>query len=155
MALTPTQLTALRSEIINDPTALGYAPHIASGSDNAIVDVLNLPRAGITIRRDNIMPNEVLEAIDTRDFATSITTTENSWFESVTQLRAIRLSLDDGNDTVVLGNLKRLLQNPGPQGSRARIVALSNRQGSRAEQLFGRNVTVTAEDVGLALTPRP
>lgn len=148
--LTPAQLQTLKTEINTDPTALGYAPFVVSGSDNAIADLLNLVRAGITIRRDNIMPNEVLEAIDTRDF-NSLTVAEASWFESVTQLRAIRLSLDDGSDTVVLGNLKRLLANPGAQGSRARVIALSNRSGSRAEQVLGRSVVVTSEDVAIAL----
>lgn len=148
--------TALRAEILNDPAGLGYALHVAAGSDNVIAGILNLVRASITIRRDNIMPAEVLEAIDIRDFVASPPgnpTLAASWFESVTQLRAIRLLNDDGSNTAVRGNLNRILNDV--QGSQARILALSNRQGSRAEQLFGRNTVITDADVGTALTPRP
>jgi hypothetical protein len=137
---------ALKNELVNDPTARGYA----GKQDNACTALLNEIQAGITIRRNDIAPNEVLEAIDTRDFQTTLATAECSWFESVTQLRTLRLSLDDGSDTLVLGNLKRLLQNPGPQLSRARVIALANRSGSRAEQLFGRGTVVTDADVGAA-----
>lgn len=137
---------ALKNELVNDPTARGYT----GKPDNQCTALLNELQGGITIRRTDIAPNEVLEAIDTRDFQGTLTTAECSWFESVTQLRSLRLSLDDGSDTLVLGNLKRLLANPGTQGSRARIIALANRQGSRAEQLFGRGTVVTDADVGAA-----
>jgi hypothetical protein len=46
-----------------------------------------------------------------------------------------------------------MLQNPGPQGSRARVDAIANRPGSRAEQLFLPGVRVTALDVARALRP--
>lgn len=137
---------ALKAELVNDPTARGYA----GKEDNVCTALLNEIQAGILIKRTDITPNEVLEAIDTRDFTSTNSASENSWFESLTQLRMIRFSLDDGSDTVVLGNLKRLLANPGPQGSRARVIALSTRAGSRAEQLFGRNTVVTDADIATA-----
>lgn len=142
----PLTVQQLKDELVNDPTARGYS----GKPDNQCTALLNEIQAGITIRRTDISPNEVLEAIDTRDFTLTNTTSENSWFESVTQLRMIRFTLDDGTDTVVLGNLKRLLQNPGGQGSRARVIALAIRAGSRAEQLWGRGTIITDVDVGAA-----
>jgi hypothetical protein len=142
----PFTVQQLKNELANDPTGLGYSGQ----PDNVCTGIINLARVGISIRRADISPGEVLEAIDTRDFTSSNTASENSWFESLTQLTRIRLSLDDGSDTVVLGNLKRLLQNPGPQGSRARVIALSNRQGSRAEQLWGAGTLITDADIGAA-----
>lgn len=34
----------LRTELTTDPTGLGYAEHIAAGSDNRIAELLNAPR---------------------------------------------------------------------------------------------------------------
>lgn len=143
MSLTQTQLVALKTEITTDPLALGYA----GKSDAEIADLLNLPRATITIRRANIAPNEVLEAIDSRDFDAAPNAIHVAWFESITQLRTIRLENDDGSATRALGNLRRLLQAADTQGSRTRLAALATRIGSRAEQLLGGGVTVTHIDV--------
>lgn len=141
--MTPAQLTILKTEITTDPLALGYA----GKSDAEIADLLNLLRATITIRRANIAPNEVLEAIDSRDFETAPNAIHVAWFESITQLRTIRLENDDGSATRALGNLRRLLQAADTQGSRTRLAALATRIGSRAEQLLGGGVVVTHIDV--------
>jgi len=101
--MTPSQLLVLKTEITTDPLALGYA----GKSDAEIADLLNLPRATITIRRANIAPNEVLEAIDSRDFETAPNAIHVAWFESITQLRTIRLENEDGSATRALGNLRR------------------------------------------------
>src|SRR4051794_17256051 len=37
----------LASEITNDPENVGYAPHVASGADTAVADLLNAPGWGI------------------------------------------------------------------------------------------------------------
>lgn len=135
---------ALKNEIANDPTALGYA----GKEDNAIAVLLNQVRATIQIKRDNIMPSEVLEAIDSRDFVASPNAGLVAWFESVTQLRAIRLIREDDTETTVLGNMRRLLTNSN--ASQTRVVALGKRDGSRAEQLFGANTIITDADVARA-----
>jgi hypothetical protein len=148
---------ALKTEIETDPNSYGYAAHVTSGSTQAIADLLNLARTGsnggpaITVRRTNIAASEVLEAIDNRDFEASLNAAHVAWFESVTQLPMLRLVNDDGSDTRILGNLKRFVQNPGPQGSRARLIAIADRAGSRAEQLFGSGTTVQSSDIAQAL----
>jgi len=136
----------LKTEITTDPQALGYA----GKSDSECADILNLIRATIIIRRDNIMPFEVLEAVDNRDFDTLITAAQIGLLQALAGQRALRIINDDGTDTRTLGNLRRMFQNPGPQGTRARLVDMANRDGSRAEQLFGTNTFITPSDVAQA-----
>lgn len=159
MALTTAQLEQLATEINTDPTAIGYAPHITSGSDNAIADLLNEPRAGITIRRQDISTKELYESIDVADYAalpsnpnaTQLSTERRflAWLSGLQALGRVRLQNDDGTDTPVVKNLLTMF--PAGSQTRARIIALATRLGSRAEQLFGANVAVTDDDVAKAL----
>ena len=43
---------ALKSEILSDPLALGYAGPASKGSDQALAGILNLPRGGGTFAAD-------------------------------------------------------------------------------------------------------
>jgi hypothetical protein len=151
----PISITGLRTEINNDPIGYGYAAIRATGDNQALVDALNLVRTGanggpaIQVKRLDINPQEVLEAVDTRDFKASPTTLEGSWFESVTQYPTIRLVAEDGTDTRIMANFKRVLQNTN--GSQSRVTALGIRNGSRIEQLFGTGSFVSLDDVRAAL----
>lgn len=142
---------ALKTELQTDPTGLGYAGPLGRGETQVVANLLNQPRQSITIRRSNIAPQEVLEVIDNRDFVTGPNAAHVAWFESVTQLPSLRLLNDDGTDTRVLGNLRRILENPGTQGSRARLLDVANRAGSRAEQLFGTDTFIQSSDITIAL----
>src|SRR5262245_34415251 len=106
----PLTLAALKTELQTDPTSLDYAPHIALGSTGALADILNLQQGSITVRRNDLTPAEVLEAIDNRDFEAAPNPAHVAWFESVTQLGRLRLVNEDGSNTRVLGNLRRILQ---------------------------------------------
>lgn len=151
--------TALKAELLSDPNAYGYAPLIAAGNDVGLAALLNEVRAGITIRRRDIAPQELLEAIDVRDFtmpAAIVTPTlAASWLESALQIQsgALRLLTDAGVATRVKGNLDRLLGNT--QGTQDRLNALAVRTGSRAEQLFGTDTRVTHQDIATALRQTP
>jgi hypothetical protein len=63
----------------------------------------------------------------------------------------MRLINDDGTDTRILGNIHDRLLVAGGQNSRSRLRALANRNGSRAEELWGRDTRVTDGDVETAL----
>jgi hypothetical protein len=156
---------ALRSELQADPAGLGYASHLAAGNHQALADLLNWPRDGvtappvagaptgaaITVRNPSISAADLLEAIDNRDFATSPNAAHVAWFESITQQRTtIALLNEDGSNNRVLGNLNRLITSD-TQGSRTRLLALATRRGSRAEQLWGPGTVVTIDDIGRAL----
>lgn len=148
-------LAALKTELTTDPNAYGYAPLIAAGNAEGLAALLNLRRAAITIRRTDVRPREVLEAIDLRDLTATPAQVNNqalaaSWFESVTQGDAtIRLSNDDGTDSLLKDNLDRLIGNTN--ASQTRLNAVARRDGSRAEQLWGRDAEVSYLDVGAAL----
>lgn len=140
----------LKTELQTDPAGLGYAGPFAAGDNTTCAAILNEVRQSITIRRRDISPQEVLEVIDNRDFIATPNAAHVAWFESVTQLSMLRLVNDDGTDTRVLGNLRRILDNPGAQNSRARLLDIANRAGSRAERLFGADTRVTNEDIAKA-----
>lgn len=150
----PVTIPELAAEIAADPLALGYAPHVASGNDQAIADLLNARRATISVKRPNCTPADLLEAIDIRDFAASpqgVTSVPlaQSYLESVTQFASIRLLNDNGQKSLIRKNIDRLVGDT--QGSQARLDAVAVRPGSRAEQLFGFDVPVTGSNVAQAL----
>lgn len=157
MALT---FAALKTEIQNDPNGYGYAQHVATGADSLIAEMLNLVRTGsnggaeILVGRPDITPSELLEAIDPRDFNPTPNNFANmtltgSWLESVLQFPSIPLLRADGTNNLIRGTLNRLLADGF--GSQARLNALSKRQGSRAEQLFGFGTSITPDHIARAL----
>lgn len=141
--------TTLKTELTTDPSSFGYAALITSGSDQRLADLLNQIRPAITVRRSDITPQEVLEAVALSDFAANLSVGQGSWFESTTQALLIRLLNDDGTDTRMLTNLVSLFTSNS--GTRTRLRAIANRPGSRAEQLFGTNTTISADDIAVAL----
>lgn len=157
--LTTTQIAALKTELNTDPRAYGYAADLASGNDAGLVAKLNLVRDGtnggpaVSVKRPDVKPTEILEAIDIRDFlATPGGVTNNTfasgWFESITQFPTVRLSNADGTKTTVRKNIDRMVADV--QGSQARLDAVAVRTGSRAEELFGFGATVTDTDIANA-----
>jgi hypothetical protein len=162
MAITP---AALRSELLSDPTSLGYAPLVAARDDQGLADLLNLPRDGtnggpaITVRRADIASRDIWEAIEVTDFpalsgnpsATQLSRERQylAWLSGLAAIPRVRLLNDDGSNTPVIANLQAMF--PGGSGTRARLTALAQRPGSRAEQLFGRDTFVTIADVAEAL----
>lgn len=153
MPLIGAQLTQLKTEATTDPTGLGLVTLWNTGNDDGLAAALNLPRATIVIRRTDVQPREVLMAIDVRDFQTNLTGTALSlaiaYFESVTQGEAdIRLSNDNNTDSLLKDNLDRLVTDTN--GSQTRLDAIARRQGSRAEQIWGRGASVDAADIGRA-----
>lgn len=151
----PIDDVALKAELQNDPQTYDYAALIASGDDTGLAALLNKIRDGtdgeaaILVRRRDVAPDELMEAIDTRDFKANPSVLEGSYLESVLQFRAITLSDDAGADTRTKDNLDRLILNTN--SSQTRLNALARRNGSRAEQLFGVDTTVSSDDIARAL----
>lgn len=117
------------------------------GADNTCADILNKIIVGNTVRRIDIKPSEIIGTIDDRDWIANLTSIQAAWFQSLTSDDIVTFQNSDGTDNNVLGNLKRMLQNPGPQLSRAAIIALSSRDGSRAEKLWGTGVIITSDNI--------
>lgn len=175
MALDLTLLALLSS---TDPRGYGFRQYITvehggtrPDSDGTqyqdVVDLWNEVRTGsnpgttptgdggqangiITIRRDDVTPNEILEVLDNRDFELSLTNMDVAYFRAVMGLMRIRLANPDGTNTRILGNLRRMLLNTDPQGSEARLLVVANRIGSYAEEKFGPGTRLTAQDLARA-----
>lgn len=142
----------LKNELLTDPLGLGYA----GKSDSQCADLINKVQAGPTppaiLIRADLTPAQLLDAIDTRDFVATpaIPQSDLTWFASVTQMPIVKLANDDGSNSRTAVNLTRMIQNPGTQGTFARLNALAKRNGSRAEQLFGPTTFVTPSDIATA-----
>jgi hypothetical protein len=140
-------LEQLQSELLADPSGLGYSALRTAHNYVGLAAAINLPRAGITFQRPNVSPLEILEAINVDDFVATANQQilMGSWFESLTQFPSIRVLKDNGDDTRVMTNIMKVLKNG--TASETRVRALSVRLGSRAEQIWGQGVTVTVADI--------
>lgn len=163
MSLTQAQLAALKTELQTDPRGYGYSA--ASRNDGAMSDKLKLVRDGtnigpaITIREESVFAKSLVEAIDVVDYTALPASPSNaqlsnerrflSWLACVTTRDNIRLLNDDGSDNTVIKNFKAMFA--AGTGTMTRLTALASRNGNRAEELFGRGVVVTIEEVGKAL----
>ena len=65
----PVDLIALSSELTSDPTALGYAPHVAGGADGTLAELLNRTRPTISVKRATVQTWEGIAATDSMDLA--------------------------------------------------------------------------------------
>lgn len=164
----------LTTEIQSDPRGYGYATPLAAGSDTGVADLLNRVRDGtggpvpngtvplnptaaggvasgiITIRRTDITGSEVFHAILTADLVNSPNALQAQWYNAlITAPFPIRLLNADGSATPVRDNVIALVRAGTP--TLQRLGALETRPGSRAEELFGPNTRVSADDVARAL----
>ena len=144
-------LAQLKSELLTDPAAVGYAANITAGAQGKVAEQINAVNGAILIPRSNVTPQEILEAIRIQDLNATTNVAHGSWFESVMQTPAIRLLTTTGTDTRLLNNIMFLLSNGS--GSETRLRALATRPGSRAEQLWGEYTVVPVGDVQAALAP--
>jgi hypothetical protein len=161
----PINYATLASEIQNNTGGYGpFTDYVTGGNDQAIADILNFPRDGatvcpvnavagnaISVRNSAITGMAIRSVIDDRDLPASPTAAQLAILQIACGSGSIEMVDDAGADLPMLGNLKRLLQNPGPQGSRARVIALVNRTGSRAEKLFGPGTEISVADVARSL----
>lgn len=139
----------LRTELQTDPNSYGYAALIAVGDDDTCAKKINRVRPEIIVQRQDVTPVEILEAMTLTHFVASPSALAVAWFTSLTQFERVRLLKKDGADTRVMTNLVSLFT--AGSASETRLRALAVREGSRAEQLFAVDTTVTNEDVAKAL----
>lgn len=136
--LTSAQISSLRTELSTDPTGI-YGTAWTVGDNDALVAAINAPRAGVSVGRGVVPTHVVFEAMDAGEWST-LSAIEKQRVETLLAMGTIDLS---GART------RATLTGIFPSGSvsRAALVALTDRQGSRAEQLFGAGVVVTIGDV--------
>jgi hypothetical protein len=133
----------LNTALTTDPQSLGFAADVASGNDAHLVVLLNQVRTGAFYQQQvALVPaHAIVGAFDAPEYAAL----------TPTQYAALGPILSAGQVDLSLANVRTLLGNIFPNGgpTRAALVALSKRQGSYAEVLCGRAVTLG--DVSLAL----
>lgn len=152
-------IVALRTELQTDPLGLGYAAVIATGNHQTVADLMNLPRTIIRIRRADISSAEIASAIEVTDYpalggnptAAALSTERRylAWLTAILTVPLVRLLNADGTNTPVIANFSAMFG--AGTGTRTRLLALAERDGSRTEQLFGIGQQVTYHDIGLAL----
>lgn len=134
---------ALKLELEQDPVGVGYAAHLATGSLSPVVELLNAPRAGVTVYRGVIPSYEIINATAPTEWA-ALSTAERQRYQTLTGAGQV----DVGN-----ANVRDAFAAMFGAGTvtRAALVALASRPGSRAEEVLGAGVTVSADDVARAL----
>lgn len=154
MPLNPTQLQALRDEMVNDPRGYGYAADLSSGNDAGLVTRLNTRRDGTNVPPAIQLSNatadtEAIRAAVTKAAYDGLTTGDRSWLNWLTGAGSIVVNAD---------NLQTLAGIPTSTGSvwstgtrtamNAAMDALLRYFGSRSQELFV--VSVTDVDVANA-----
>lgn len=133
---------ALRTELLTDPAGLGYAPLIAGGADQSLADVLNAPRAGVVAQVFDVATSDVVNCIVPSEY-NALTAAARDYLALLCGTE--RISIVPGGQ--VRAGLKALF--PAASGTRANLVALLDRPGSRADYLGLPGVT--ADHVAVAL----
>ncbi len=173
MPLTSAQLTALATELTNDPDALGYAPYIVTTDVDSLISILTFIRDGVTpcpvngvvgnntpitkFANNNLIPNnsvttqQILGAIKPSDISTTtLSAQEQIIISGLMNDGAIALVNPDGTENNNVTHIKKLIANPST--SLTNVIALENRNGSRIEQILNvANVVPTEADLHAAL----
>jgi hypothetical protein len=131
---------ALKAEIQSGPLAATLAPMVTLNDTHGIAEALNAPGAA-QIGRKLVPSYEILGATDATDWA-ALSAQNKSLYALVIQ--ALQVDLSNAGTRATLGGIFA-----AGTASRAAIIALNNRSGSRAE--FLNLGTVTAVDVARAL----
>ena len=140
-------LQALAAEITNDPQGIGYKnPDTTWKGDQEIADLLNDPANGGQITRKLIQPKEIFDSIPYAEYS-AYPAAKREWLDTVLELVGGE-GVIDANDSVVNANLLAVF--PAGSAARTNILAKIQRQGSRAEVLWGEGRIITASNVGHA-----
>lgn len=142
----PFTIALLQAELFTDPVQLGYGPFLTAGDDNALTDIVNLVRVGLSyqVNSDPVSPSQLFAALDPTDFSV-LTTTDLARLQAVLTTPSLNLALS---------NIQTMVKGVFPLGptTQATIAALALRQGSRAEVLWGPHTVVTPNQVFQART---
>lgn len=133
---------SLRNELTVDPNGYGYAALIALGADAGLAVMLNQVRPEITVYRDRIPTWEII--------ANTVKSEYDALSAGDKQLYQILVSAGtiDATDARIRSMFASIFQ---AGTTRTNLIAMSQRPGSRCEQLFGPGMGVSHQEVGFAL----
>lgn len=134
-------LSALADEIRNDPEGFGYAE---MGGNGEIRDALNATDPSRPQNREDVGRKELSEAIVFSEFNT-LSLAPRQYLTDV----LLASAPIDANASEIVSAVQTIFA--AAPLSLANFVALRTRDGSRAEELFGRGVKITVSNIGDAL----
>lgn len=131
---------ALKAEITNDQSGLGYA---AAPNNLAVSELLNAVRGTITVEKSSVPARELIGALAPAEYV-ALTQPQRDYLALLPALGAV--------DIRTGSSLRNALNSVFAAGSatRANYTALASRSGSRAEQVFGVDTRISESDVGQA-----
>jgi hypothetical protein len=143
------ELINLKNEINNDPTGKGYKnPDSTWKGASVIAGLLNERNTGTNVRRKKIKPNEIFDSIPYAEYEL-YDQAKRDYIDTMLELAGgDEDSVIDATDTVVFGNIAAIF--PANSDARTNILAKIDREGSRAEVLWGEGTIITGSDVGKA-----
>ena len=137
-------LQALHDEIEADPEGIGYKIDGDWKGDQVIADLINDPANGGVVQRQYINPQEVIEQITLADWET-ISASQRLYIQLLPSLTIIS-AVQDG--TEVRNNLLTIFG--AATTTRNNLIGVVQKDGSRAEMLWGEGVTISISNVAYA-----
>lgn len=131
----------LKAELDTDPSTLDYAPHMASGDNRALVALLNEPHPADQVDRGVVPAHEVITATDAGEWA-ALTDAERSRYDTITGAGRV-----DASATNVRAAFAAMFTLGNGPITRAALLAIGTRDGSRTEALFGAGERASLDDV--------
>jgi len=136
-------LQALHDEIEADPEGLDYKePNGDWRGDDVIAGLINDLALGDTIQRQYVQPQEIIEQIVLADWEAA-SASERLYMQLLPSLPSISTVV---NGTEVRNNLLTIFD--AGTDTRDNLIATVQRDGSRAEVLWGENTQVTIGQAG-------
>lgn len=160
MPLKAAQLQQLKTEITTDPKGLGLAALGVNGSVGAVTERINTRypdvlaynaaavQADYTVLEDAANTDLLRSALHPTDFV-ALTADQRAYFDFLTECAVVKVQ--PYHRTWVQANISNATIGGVPQNSRKRILDILDRDGSRAEALFGAGVAVLESEVIAAL----
>jgi hypothetical protein len=142
--MTEFTLQALHDEIENDPEGIGYKEGEAWKSDAVIAGLINDPANGDIVQRSLVDTKEIIEQITLADWD-AISAAQRLYIQLLPALPVVSTIQ---NGTEVRNNLLTIFG--AGTTTRDNLIAVVERQGSRAEVLWGEGMTVSITQVAYA-----
>ena len=130
---------ALKAELDTDPSVLGYAAHMTSGNNTALVGLLNAPHVSDQVNRGIVPAHEVITATDAVEWA-ALSAAEKGRYDTITGAGEVDASATNVRDAFAA-------MFAGGTATRAALLAIGSRDGSRVEALFGAGEAASLDDV--------
>lgn len=138
-------ISALTTELQTDPTGRGYAAHVATGNHDELARLINEFQGGITVEKPSITSQELIDSVVQTEYG-GLSAANRQYFDMLAG--SARIDTRTGRPARV-GLLNIFAAGTT---TRTNLTAVVQRNGSRAEQLWGYGTVVTVAEIGQALS---